>query len=175
MAQISHPYMTTGKTIVLNMWTFVNKVMRLFFNMLSRFALVLLPRHKSLNFMAAVIVCSDLGALENKSVIVSDFFPSICNEVFGLNAMILVFWMLNFKPALPLSPFTLFAFCHRVVSTSYDVVDISPSNLDSSLRLPAEHFARCTLHINYTSRVTIYSLEVHLPQFRISLLFHVWF
>ena len=48
MAQISHPYITTGKTIALTMWTFVNKMMTLFSNMLSRFALVFLPRHESL-------------------------------------------------------------------------------------------------------------------------------
>ena len=55
--QLSHPYMTTGKTIALTMWTFVSKVMSLLFNMLSRFVIAFLPRSKSLfNFMAAVTV-----------------------------------------------------------------------------------------------------------------------
>ena len=52
----SHPYMTTGKTIVLTIWTFVNKVMSLLFSMLSRFVIAFLPRSKSLNFMAAVTI-----------------------------------------------------------------------------------------------------------------------
>ena len=53
MVQLSHPYITTGKTIDLTIWTFVSKVMSLFFNTLSRFVIVLLPRSKCLNFMAA--------------------------------------------------------------------------------------------------------------------------
>ena len=48
MAQLSHPHMTTGKTIALNRWTFVSKVMSLLFNMLSRFAIDLFPRSKML-------------------------------------------------------------------------------------------------------------------------------
>ena len=48
MAQLSHPYMTTGKTIALTMWTFVGKVMSLFFNMLSRLVIAFLPRSKRL-------------------------------------------------------------------------------------------------------------------------------
>ena len=46
MVQLSHPYMTTGKTIVLTRWTFVGKVMSLLFNMLSRFVIAFLPRSK---------------------------------------------------------------------------------------------------------------------------------
>ena len=48
MVQFSHPYMTTGKTIALTLWTFVGKVMSLLFNMLSRFVIALLPRRKHL-------------------------------------------------------------------------------------------------------------------------------
>ena len=48
MVQLSHPYMTTGKTIVLTRWTFVGKVMSLLFNMLSRFVIAFLPRSKHL-------------------------------------------------------------------------------------------------------------------------------
>ena len=58
--------MTTGKTIALTRWTFVGKVMCLLFNVLSRLVITLLPRSKSLNFMAAVTICSDLGAPQNK-------------------------------------------------------------------------------------------------------------
>ena len=53
MVQFSHPYMTTGKTIDLTIWTFVGEVISLFFNTPSRFVIVLLPRSKCLNFMAA--------------------------------------------------------------------------------------------------------------------------
>ena len=60
--QLSHPYMTTGKTTALTRWTFVGKVMSLLFNMLSRLVIIFLPRSKCLNFMAAVTTCSDFGA-----------------------------------------------------------------------------------------------------------------
>ena len=60
--QLSHPYMTTGKTIVLTRRTFAGKVMSLLFNMLSRLVITFLPRSKCLNFMAAVTICSDFGA-----------------------------------------------------------------------------------------------------------------
>ena len=56
MVQLSHPYMTTGKTIALTMWTFVSKVMSLLFNMLCRFVIAFLPRSKCLNFMVAVTI-----------------------------------------------------------------------------------------------------------------------
>ena len=62
MAQHSHPYMTTGKTIAMTMQTFVGKLMSLLFNMLSRLVIAFLPRSKRLNFMAAVTICSDFGA-----------------------------------------------------------------------------------------------------------------
>ena len=72
MVQLSHPYMTTGKTIAVTRWTFVGKVMSLRFNMQSRFVIAFLPRSKRLfNFMAAVTICSDFGAPQNK---VSHYF-----------------------------------------------------------------------------------------------------
>ena len=64
--QLSHPYMTTGKTIALTRWTFVGKVMSLLFNMLSSLVITFLPRSKCLNFMAAITICSDFGAEKNK-------------------------------------------------------------------------------------------------------------
>ena len=60
--QLSHLYMTTGKTIALTRWSFVGKVMSLLFNMLSRLVITFLPRSKSYNFTAAVTICSDFGA-----------------------------------------------------------------------------------------------------------------
>ena len=64
--QLSHPYMTTGKTIALTRRTFVGKRMSLLLNMLSRLVITFLPRSKCLNFMAAVTICSDSGAQKNK-------------------------------------------------------------------------------------------------------------
>jgi len=66
MVQLSHPYMTTRKTIALTICSFVSKVMSLLVNMLSRFVIAFLPRSKCLNFMAAVTIYSDFGVHENK-------------------------------------------------------------------------------------------------------------
>ena len=88
---LSHLYMTTGKTIALTICTFVSKVMSLLFHMLSKFVIAFLPRSKCLNFMAAVTICMILEPPKIKSVAVSTFPPSICHEVMGPDAMILVF------------------------------------------------------------------------------------
>ena len=64
--QLSHPYMTTGKTIGLTRRTFVDKVMSLLYNMLSSLVITFLPKSKRLNFMAAVTIYSDFGAPKNK-------------------------------------------------------------------------------------------------------------
>ena len=66
MVQLSHTYMTTGKTIILTRRAFVSKVMSLLFNMLSRLVIAVLPRSKRLNFIAAVTISSDCGAQKNK-------------------------------------------------------------------------------------------------------------
>ena len=63
MVQLSHPYMTTGKTIALTIWTFVGEVISLLFNMLSSFSS---KEQASFNFMAAVTIHSDFGAQEYK-------------------------------------------------------------------------------------------------------------
>ena len=62
IVQLSHPHMTTGKTIALTRRTFVDKVMSLLFNILSRLVIAFLPRSKHLNFMVEVTICSDFGA-----------------------------------------------------------------------------------------------------------------
>ena len=84
MVQLSHPYVTTGKTIALTMWTFVSKGMFLLFNTLA-----IWDHHsfsskeqESFSFMAAVTVQSDFGAQGN-NVSVSIVSPSICHEVMG--------------------------------------------------------------------------------------------
>ena len=97
--QLSHPYMTTGKTIALTRHTFVGKVMSLLFNMLSRLVITFLPRSKHLLISwlqspSAVI----LEPKKIKSDTVSTVSPSISHEVMGTDATILVFWMLSFKP-----------------------------------------------------------------------------
>ena len=99
MVQLSHLYRTTGKTIALTRWTFVSKVASLLFKRLSRLVITFFPRRKHLLISwqqspSAVI----LEPKKIKSVTVSIVFPSICHEVMGLDAMILVFWMLSFKP-----------------------------------------------------------------------------
>ena len=92
IVQLSHPYMTTGKTIALTIWTFVGKVMSLLFNMLSRLVITFLPRIKLLLISwlqspSAVI----LEPPKIKSATVSTVSPSICYEVMGPDAMIFVF------------------------------------------------------------------------------------
>ena len=99
MVQLSHPYMITGKTIALTRWTFVGKVVSLLFNMLSSFVIAFLPRSKYLLISwlqsPSVVI---FEAKKIKSDTVYTALPSIFHEVMGLDAMILVFWMLNFKP-----------------------------------------------------------------------------
>ena len=82
--------MTTGKTIALSIQTFVSTMTSLLFSMLSRFVIAFLPRSKCLNFVAAVTICSDFGAQENKICHHFHFF-SICHKEMGPDAMILVF------------------------------------------------------------------------------------
>ena len=92
IVQLSHPYMTTGKTIALTRWTFVGQIISLLYNMLSRLVTTFFPRSKHLLIFwlqspSAVI----LEPPKIKSVTVSIVSPSICHEVMALDAMILVF------------------------------------------------------------------------------------
>ena len=135
--------MTTGKTIALTRQTFVGKVLSLLFNILSRMVTAFLPRSKHLLISwlqspSAVI----LEPKKIKSVTVSIISPPTCHEVMGPDAMILVFWMLSFKPTFSLSSFI---YIKRLFSSSSlsaitlvssalsEVIYISPGNLDSSL------------------------------------------
>ena len=90
--------MTTGKTIALTRWTFVGKVMSLLFNMLSRSVTAFLPRSNCL--LISWLQSPSAVIFEPRKIVSHCFhcFPSICHEVMGLDAMILVFWMLSFKP-----------------------------------------------------------------------------
>ena len=92
IVQLSHLYMTTGKTIALTRWTFVGKVMSLLFNMLSGLVIAFLPRNKHLLIswlqLPSILI---LEPMKIKSSTVSTISPSICCEVMGLDAMILIF------------------------------------------------------------------------------------
>ena len=93
MVQLSHLYMTVGKTIALTIRTFVGKVMSLLFNMLSRFVTVFLPRSKRL--LISWLQSPPTVVLEPKKIksfTVSTVSPSICHEVMGPDAMILDFF-----------------------------------------------------------------------------------
>ena len=102
--------MTTGKTIALTRWTFADQVMSLLFNMLSRLVIAFLPRSKhllisQLQSPSAVI----LEPKNIKSLTVSIVSLSICHEVMGPDAIILVCRMLSFKPTF----FTRFFHFHQ--------------------------------------------------------------
>ena len=120
--------MTTGKTMALTIQTFVSNMMSLLFNILSRFFKAFLPRSKCLliswlQWPSTVI----LETKKIKSVTASTFPPSVCHVVMEPDALILVFWMLSFKPTFSLSSFILIKrlFCSsslsviRVVSSAY--------------------------------------------------------
>ena len=151
--QLSHPYKTTGKTIALIRRTFVDKVMSLIFNMLSRLVITFLPRSKHL--LISWLQSPSAVIFEPRKIKSATVSPSICLEVMGLDAMILVFWMLSFKPIFSLSFFT---FIKRLFSSS----SLSAIRVVSSAHLrllifllgiqlvlhPAQHFSWYTLHIS---------------------------
>ena len=119
MVQLSHPYMTTGKIVASTRLTFAGWAMSLLFNKLSRLVIALFLRSKCLliswlQSLSAVI----LEPPKLKSLTVS---PSICHEVMGLDAMILVFRMLSFKPAYSLSSFT---FIKRLFSSLLSAIRV---------------------------------------------------
>ena len=86
---LSHPYTTTGKIIALTRWIFVGKVMSLLFNMLSRLVINFLPRSKHL--LISWLKSPSAVILELKKIKSATVSPSICHEVMGLDAMILVY------------------------------------------------------------------------------------
>ena len=181
----THSYMTTGKTIALTRWTFVGKVMSLVFSMLSTLVITFLSRSKRL--LISLLQSQSAVILEPpkiKSDTVSTVSTSICHEVMGMNAMILVLWMLSFKPKFSFSSFT---FIYRLFSSSslsaIRVVSsviwgywyFSHQSWFQPVLHPAQHISWCTLHRSSISRVTIYSLDILLFLFGTSLLFHVQF
>ena len=142
MVQLSHLYMTTGKSIVLTRRTFVDKVMPQIFNMLSRLVITFLPwsKHLLISWLqspSAVI----LEPRKIKSLNISIVSPSTCCEVIGLDAMMFVFWMLNLSQLFhsPYSPSSrgllvpLHLFHKGGVICISEAINISPANLDSGL------------------------------------------
>ena len=156
IVQLSHPYVATGKTIALTRWTFVGRVMSLLFNMLSRLVITFLPKSKHL--LISWLQSSSTMILEHKkikSATVSIVSPSICHEVMGLDAMILVFWMLSFKLTFSLYSFT---FIKRLISSSLlpAIRVVSSAQLRLLIFLlawfqlvlhPVWYFTWCTLNI----------------------------
>ena len=104
IVQLSHAYMTTGKTIVLTIWIFVGKVMSLLFNMLSRLVIAFLPKSKHL--FISFHHLQWFWSPRKYSLSLFPVFPSVCHEVMGPDAMTLVFWMLSFKSTFSPSSFT---------------------------------------------------------------------
>ena len=142
IVQLSHPYMTTGKTIALTRQTFVTKVMSLLFNMLSRLVIAFLPRSKCL--LISWLRSPSAVILEPRKIVWHCFhcFPIYfpwshgtgCHDLHFLNVEFKAsFWTLLFHFHEEALQF-LFAFCHKggVICMS-EVIDISPGNLDSSL------------------------------------------
>ena len=92
MVQLSHLYMTNEKTIVLTVRTFVDKVMSLLFNMLSRFVIAFFQR--SMHLLNSWLQSPSAVIFEPKKIIsvtTSSFPPSVCHDVMGPDAMILAF------------------------------------------------------------------------------------
>ena len=98
MVQLSHPYMTTGKIIALTRRTFANKVMSLLFNMLSMLVITFLPRSKRL--LISWLQSSSAVILEPRKIKSATVSTSICYEVMGPDAMILV-TLFNYLTYLP--------------------------------------------------------------------------
>ena len=143
IGQLSHLYMTTGKTIAFTRQTFVSKVMSLLFNMLCKLVITFLPRSKHLliswqQSLSVVI----LEPPKIKSATVSTASPSLCHEVMGPDAMIFVFYMVTFKPTFSLSSFT---FIKRLFNSSsrYAIRVVSSAYLRLLIFLPAILIAAC--------------------------------
>ena len=186
MVQVSHFCMTPGRTIALTIWTIINKLISLLFNMPSRFVLASLPRSKCL-----LISCCGHGpqwswSPRKQNLSLLPLFP----HLFALKWWN---WM----------PWSSFFECW--VSSQRFHSALSPSTRGSLFPLhflplvwyhlhiwgywyfswlfwfqlvihPAcWHFTWCTLHRSWVSRVTIYSLVILLSQFGTRLFFHVWF
>ena len=143
MVQLSHPYMSTGKITDLTRQTFLGNVRALLFNMLSTFVIAFLWRNKCLNFMPEVTICSDFRTQKNKVCHCFHCFPIYLPWGMGPDAMILVFWMLSFKPMFSLSSFTFIKrlFSSSLLSSPYLKLFIFLPAIFQLVLHPAQHFA----------------------------------
>ena len=144
MVQLSHPYMTTGKTIALTRWTFVGKVLCLLFNMLSRLVRAFLPRSKHLLISWLQSPSAVILEAKIKSVTVSIVSPSICHKVMRPDAITLVFSMLSFKPAFLLSSLT---FHPLSLSLSFFTFILFSSSLLSAIRVVSSAYLRLLIFL----------------------------
>ena len=157
MVQLSQLHMNTGNTIALTIWTFVGKVMSLLFNTLSRFVIAFPPgsKHLLISWLQSPSTMI-LEPKKRKSVTASTFSPSICHEVLGPDAMILVFLIFSFKLAFPLYSFTLIkkflvplyflpSECHHL--HIWGCWCFSQQSLFQLVTYPAQHFSWCAQHI----------------------------
>jgi len=146
------------KTIALTIRTFLGKITSLLFSTLSRFVIAFLPRSKHLliSWLQSPYAMI-LEPKKIKSITVSILLPSICHEVMGPDAMLLVFWLLSFKPTFSLSSFTFIKRLFnssllsaiRVVSYAYLwLLIFLPQSWFQLVLHPARHFAWYTLHIS---------------------------
>ena len=152
VVQLSHPYITTGKTIALTRWTFVGKVLSLLFRMLSGLVIAFLPRSKRL--LISWLQSQSAVILEPPKIKSTTVSPSIFHEVIGPDAMILVFWMLSFKPTFSL----YFTFIKSLSSSSSlsAIRVVSFAYLRLLIFLPAILILSCALsslafHIMYSA------------------------
>ena len=159
IVQFSYPYMSTGKTTALTKLTFVGKVMSLLFNMLSELVIAFPPWSKCL--LISWLQSPSAEILEPKkvkSVTVSIVSPSIYHEVMGPDAMILVFWMLSFKPTFSLSSFTLITYF-----LTYDTVSCALL----SQGVWTQYFRVWPIDLNWSGVVRLNGLPYYMPD-------HVW-
>ena len=124
----------------------------------SRLIITFFLRSKCLNFMAAVTICSDFGAQKIKSVTVSTVSPYICHEVMGMDAKILVFWMLSFKPTFSLSSFTFIKRLFHSSSLSAITV-VSSAYLRLLVFLPAILIPACASSSPFLMMYSTYKLN----------------
>ena len=178
--------MTTGKTIALTIWMFVNKVMSLLCNTLTTFVIIFLLRCKCL--LISWLQSAPTVILEHKKKICHCFHFFLLyvpwSDVMVAIAMIFIFLILNFKTSfhsslsrssrgslVPLGFLPLKWYHLHIWSCWY----FSWKSWFQLVIHPAQHFTWCTLQIIWISRMTIFSLVVFLSQFWTSQLFHVWF
>ena len=157
MVQLSHVYLTTGKTIALARWTFVDKVMSLLFNRLSRFVIAFLPRSKHLLISWPHSLSVVILEPKERKCHCFHFSPIYMPWSDGTGCHDFIFWMLSFKPVFSFSSFTFIKRLFtsfllsaiRMVSSAYlRYWYFSQQSWFQLVIHPAWHFTWCNLHIS---------------------------